>query len=125
MVADTWHAALAAAGEPARVAPLLSAMLDGAPPAVRADVVDGRLRQRAVPDRTATPVDRLIAAGALTLLGALAAPRPATIGSCAACDCIDVYVDRSPRRNRAFCSTRCQSTTRVRRFRGTTADPGG
>lgn len=47
----------------------------------------------------------------------------ARIGCCEGDRCVDVYVDTSPSRARRYCSERCQTRTRVARWRNRRAGP--
>lgn len=115
LVADTWFAIIQSVGE-AR-ADLCNRALLEAPltPHVRHDEFQGMtIEWRA--SAGASDVDRLVAHGAAVIAEALSLD-PAVLGQCDARDCCDVFIDRSPRRNRSFCCVRCQGTTRVRRYR--------
>ncbi|HGG56725.1 MAG TPA: CGNR zinc finger domain-containing protein [Nannocystis exedens] len=115
--ANAWFEAFATESQPDQAAAALQAMLRRAPPTVVVEGHHGELRQRLTPDPGADDLDRLIATGALTLLTALTGSKPALLGTCSAERCCDVFVDRSPQRNRRFCCTRCQTRTRVSRHR--------
>lgn len=61
--------------------------------------------------------DLLLASMTATMLTILTSPDIRAIGLCAATACADVYLDASPRGNRTYCSTRCQTRQRVRAHR--------
>lgn len=64
--------------------------------------------------------DRLTAALVVALLPPPAGPtadRPPRLGTCGADDCADVFADVSPRRDRAYCSARCQARQGARQRR--------
>lgn len=67
--------------------------------------------------RVARDEDRLLAALTIPIATLFAENRSPRIGICQAGNCADVFVDSSARRNRCFCSTRCQTRQRVRAFR--------
>jgi predicted RNA-binding Zn ribbon-like protein len=110
--ADRLHAVFAAADSIER-ARMVNAML--AETAVRPDVAqdDGLLRAGwSVPK----PPTALLASAALALREHLVA-HPDRLGVCADRQCADIYVDASPAGHRRFCSTTCQTRTRVAVFR--------
>jgi hypothetical protein len=111
-VADRLHPVFAAAdnGERAR---RVNAMLAEA--AVRPEVAqdDGVLAAGwSVPE----PGVALLASAALALREHLVA-HPDRLGVCADRQCADIYVDASPTGHRRFCSTTCQTRSRVALFR--------
>jgi hypothetical protein len=63
------------------------------------------------------PRSRLVAALLASVIDHLAHTPEHRLGVCGSSDCADVFVDVSPRRNRSFCSTRCQTRERVRAHR--------
>lgn len=76
---------------------------------------DGRLAWRTA--RT-SPSDLLAASCIVGLFGAITTYGWARLGTCAGCDCGDVYVDRAGRgRPRRFCSATCLNRAKVRAFR--------
>jgi predicted RNA-binding Zn ribbon-like protein len=111
-VADRLHAVFAAAdgGERAR---MVNAML--AETAVRPELTqsDGVLRAGW---SVAEPSATLLASAALAVREHLAA-HPDRLGVCADRQCADIYVDASPAGHRRYCSTTCQTRTRVAVFR--------
>lgn len=112
--ADAVHPVFAAAGAGrARRLDELLASLGVVPRVVSAG--DGLALAWAVPRSS----DRLTAGMALALLPGPADGRPARLGTCGADDCADVFADVSPRRDRAYCSPRCQARqgARLRRAR--------
>lgn len=114
-VADTWFAIIQSVGE-AR-ADLCNRALLEAPltPHVRHDEFQGMtIEWRAsAAHPTSTASWRTVRRSSLKH----SRLDPAVLGQCDARDCCDVFIDRSPRRNRSFCCVRCQGTTRVRRYR--------
>ncbi|WP_306213870.1 CGNR zinc finger domain-containing protein [Actinoplanes sp. RD1] len=105
-VADRLHAVFAAPDDAER-ARLISDML-------------AETRVRPVAGAAAWAVDdpasALLASAALALREQLAAD-PGRLGVCADDRCADVYVDVSPGGHRRFCSTTCQTRSRVAAFR--------
>lgn len=64
------------------------------------------------------PAHVLVASCTLSLLDAITAHGWARLGTCAGCDCLDVYVDRAARgRPRRYCSPTCLNRAKVRAFR--------
>jgi predicted RNA-binding Zn ribbon-like protein len=119
-VADGWFEVFRAAPDPAAVCevlndllrvahPTISAVNDGSIVSVSADFAD-----------SATAAQRLSARGAIALLDVVAGIGVERIGLCSAGHCVDVYIDRSPRRNRRYCSQLCQTRERVQRHRSRT-----
>lgn len=66
-----------------------------------------------------SPTAALIAGCVLALLDLFAdsGGAPRQLGLCSAARCQDVFVDRSPTRTRCYCSTECQTRTKVAAFR--------
>jgi predicted RNA-binding Zn ribbon-like protein len=110
--ADRLHAVFAAAGGAER-ARMVNAML--AETAVRPEVAQdgGALRAGW---SVVKPSAALLASAALAVREHLAA-HPDRLGVCADGQCADIYVDVSPAGHRRFCSTTCQTRTRVAVFR--------
>lgn len=112
--ADQLFEVFAAAPDPAEVVDQLnnifrcSAMILGV-------VTDGRSVARQHTIRPDAPA--IAAAGALTLTDIVERHGVSRLGKCAALDCTDVFIDRSQQGNRAYCSTTCNTRTRVRRLR--------
>ncbi|MFD6179081.1 MULTISPECIES: CGNR zinc finger domain-containing protein [unclassified Isoptericola] len=112
--ADTVHPVFAAASpaERARRLDALVAALGVVPRVTTAPagpVLDWAVHRRA---------DLLAAALAVALLPAPVPPvRAPRLGTCGADDCADVFADVSPRQDRAYCSTRCQTRQRARAHR--------
>ncbi len=78
------------------------------------EVIDGRVdRRHTTPSTEAVPA----VAGALGLLEIIEAIGTERLGCCAAANCTDVFIDRSPRGNRRFCSPTCHTRERVARHR--------
>jgi predicted RNA-binding Zn ribbon-like protein len=86
--------------------PMLVAVIDGSHVRAHVDIAG-----------TAIGADRLTVFGAAVLLATVADVGVDRIGICSAGQCADVYVDRSPRRNRRYCSQLCQTRERVQRHR--------
>jgi predicted RNA-binding Zn ribbon-like protein len=110
--ADRLHAVFAAADGDER-ARMVNAML--AETAVRPELTqdDGVLGAGwSVPEPPAVP----LASATLALWEHLGA-HPDRLGVCADRQCADIYVDVSPAGHRRFCSTVCQTRTRVAVFR--------
>lgn len=64
------------------------------------------------------PADVLAASCIVSLLEAITAYGWARLGTCAGCDCVDVYLDSLARgKPRKFCSTTCSNRAKVRAFR--------
>lgn len=81
-------------------------------PRLCADAGGGRLGWDVAQD-----ADRLFGAMIVPLLDAVGGDRPVRLGVCADERCADVFADSSPRQNREYCSTRCQTRHRVREHR--------
>jgi len=121
-VANGWFEVFRAAPEPEAVAAELNQLLRQATPTVAA-ISDGHSVTSTValaPETDAAT--RLSVWGALILLNATASLGVTRFGTCTGDRCVDVYVDRSPRHNRRFCSQLCQTRERVSRYRGRKAD---
>jgi predicted RNA-binding Zn ribbon-like protein len=121
-VADGWFEVFRVAPEPEAVAAELNQLLMRATPTVTA-ISDGDSVTSMValaPETDAAT--RLSVWGALALLNTTATLGVSRIGVCTGDRCLDVYVDRSPRHNRRFCSQLCQTRERVNRYRGRKAD---
>jgi predicted RNA-binding Zn ribbon-like protein len=113
VVADRLHAVFAAE-DTAKRSRLVNAML--AETAVRPEVGGWSVTK---------PSAALLASAALALREHLAA-HPERLGVCTDRQCADIYVDASPAGHRRFCSTTCQTRTRVAAFRERKArDPEG
>lgn len=77
--------------------------------------MDGRLSWSTPLDE---PADALAASCIVSLLGAITTYGWAKLGTCAGCDCVDVYVDSAGRgQPRKYCSPTCLNRTKVRAFR--------
>jgi CGNR zinc finger protein len=61
--------------------------------------------------------DRLASAAAVGLIDFIDIHGAEPLGICAADNCVDVYVDASQARRRAYCSDRCNNKTRAARWR--------
>lgn len=116
-VADAWFEVFASAPDPERVAEHLNTLIGRAPSTRRAEVVDGAVVAASRHGASTAPRDRLAAAGAETLLDVVAELGTGRVGVCSAGNCADVFIDRSPQRNRRYCSLTCQTRERVRRHR--------
>lgn len=115
--ADRWFEVFRAAPDPAAVCAVLNELL-GAPPPALVAVIDGSdVRAHLDVANAGTGADRLVVLGAIVLLGAVVDVGANRIGICSAGQCADVYVDRSPRQNRRYCSQLCQTRERVQRHR--------
>jgi hypothetical protein len=111
-VADRLHAVFAAADGVER-ARMVNAML--AETGVRPELTpDGGILDAgwSVPKSSTV----LLASAALALREHLAA-HPDRLGVCGDRQCADIYVDASPAGHRRFCSTTCQTRSRVAAFR--------
>ena len=113
-IADAWFTIFAAGDDLGTTAAELDAHLGALTPALRIDHAHGRVTAQLGNDALDAE-HQVLLAGFLSLLGALCAQQ--RIGTCVGDECLDVYVDRSPRQSRAYCSTRCQTRARVRRHR--------
>ena len=116
-VANAWFEVFRAAPDAQAVAATLNELLDQASPAVVAVCAGDTVRGEVQMASAVTDTTRLAAWGALCLLDLVASAGLDRLGLCAGDRCVDVYVDRSPRRNRRYCSQLCQTRERVHRFR--------
>ncbi len=117
LLADRWFSVFDAAANPERLASTINELLTLAPPAIAASSDGQHVRKNSIADERRTPLDRVSVAGVLTVLDLIDQDGPPRIGVCDEDVCRDVYIDHSPRRNRSFCSIKCQTRTRVRRHR--------
>ncbi len=116
-VANGWFEVFRAAPDPVAISDAVNQLLANAQPMIGA-TSDGAIVSAAVDFAdSATDSEQLSARGALALLEIVAEIGAARIGICRAENCVDVYIDRSPRRNRRFCSQLCQTRERVQRHR--------
>lgn len=112
--ADELFGVFRAAPDSGEVARRLDRILQAATVHLSVDAVAGGVvRRHATPSREAIPA----VAAALGLLEVVETAGVDRLGCCAASGCTDVFVDRSPRGNRRFCSTRCHTRDRVARHR--------
>jgi predicted RNA-binding Zn ribbon-like protein len=112
--ADQLFGVFRSAPDQRQVALLLDRILQAATVHVSVDVLDGGvMRRHRTPSSEAAPA----VAGALTLLQIIETAGVGRLGCCAATNCTDVFVDRSPGNNRRFCSTTCHTRERVARHR--------
>lgn len=112
--ADQLFGVFRAAPDQREVARRLDRIFQSATVYVSVEVVDGRVdRRHSTPSAEAVPA----VAGALGLLQTIETIGTERLGCCAAANCTDVFIDRSPRGNRRFCSTACQTRERVARHR--------
>ena len=116
-VADCWFEVFRAAPDVGAVASALNGLLASAEPAVVAVSEDGSVRSEIQLSPSADPTTRVAAWGAIVLLDVVATIGVDRIGLCTGRRCIDVFIDRSPRHNRRYCSELCQTRERVRRHR--------
>lgn len=63
------------------------------------------------------PGQAVLAAAAIALRAQLASHDPDRLGTCTGSRCADVYIDASPAGRRRYCSTTCQTRTRVAAYR--------
>lgn len=83
--------------------------------------VDGRLTWTTPRKETG---DMLTASCVAALLEAITTYGWARLGTCAGCDCVDVYLDSVARgKPRKFCSATCLNRTKVRAFRSRQGTP--
>ena len=119
-VTNGWFEVFEAAPDPALVCDALNDLLRRATPTTSA-VTNGSAVWASVGFAdSVTPAWRLAAQGAIALLEVIADIGVERIGLCSAANCVDVYIDRSPRRNRRYCSQLCQTRERVQRHRSRT-----
>ncbi len=117
LVADGWFRVFRSAPNPVLVCGALNDLLRDVNPTVSA-VNDGSIVSTSIDfSESATAADRLLARGAIALLEVATEIGVERIGICSAGRCVDVYIDRSPRRNRRYCSELCQKRERVQRHR--------
>ncbi len=118
-IADRAFAVFAAAPDPVAVCSALTALFTDVSEVV-VTPVEGRpaldLRRGDRPDPAA-----LIGHLLTEIVGAAGTT---VLGICEADHCVDVFVDRSRHRSRRFCSTSCQTRTRVARHRRRRAGAG-
>lgn len=112
--ADQLFEVFAAAPDPAEVVDQLNNIF-GRSSMTLGVVTDGRSIARQHTIKSDAPA--IAAAGALTLAEIVERQGVSRLGMCAALDCTDVFIDRSQRGNRSYCSTTCNTRTRVRRLR--------
>ena len=119
-VVDSWFEIFRAAPDPRSVCDVLNDLLIEASPTIRA-AFDGSTVSSSVEfSEAVTARQRLTVGGALALLDVIAEIGLERIGLCTANHCVDVYIDRSPRRNKRYCSQLCQTRERVQRHRSHT-----
>ena len=116
---DRWFRVFesAASSDPELIASTIEELLALARPTLHATTDAQRVRHRMTPDHASSNLARATVAGTITLLDELDRPGPPRLGLCSEDVCRDVYIDRSPRANRSYCSTTCQTRMRVRRHR--------
>lgn len=119
-VADSWFEVFRAAPGADAVASALNELLASAAPAVVAVSEDGSVRSEIRLSPSADTTTRVAAWGAIVLMDVVASLGVDRIGLCTGRRCVDVYIDRSPRHNRRYCSELCQTRERVRRHRDRT-----
>jgi len=100
-----------------RVAELLNSFIAAAPTVTTVVEVDGALAVVELYSNSVPASDQLLAAGARALAATVSEIGSDRIGVCSASRCLDVFVDRSPKRNRRYCSQLCQTRERVQRYR--------
>ena len=120
VVADGWFEVFRAAPDPVAVCDVLNELLRAARPTINAANDGSNVSVSAGFADSATAAERLCAHGAMALLDVVAEIGVERIGLCSAAHCVDVYIDRSPRRNRRYCSQLCQTRERVQRHRSRT-----
>lgn len=111
-VANSWFKVFNSAPDDEQIGASINELLDRVDLTVRA-TGKGLTLQTWTDD----PIDALAAWGALTLAGVIGQIGADRLGVCVADRCVDVFVDRSPRHNRRYCSQLCQTRERVSRFR--------
>lgn len=116
-VANRWFEVFAALPDLDRVETVLNSALEEYGAAVRARSDAHTLRSAIVLRGGATEAEQLLVDGYLRLLEWLSTSNTKALGTCAADNCVDVFCDRSPRKNRSYCSPLCQTRERVRRHR--------
>lgn len=116
-VANNWFRVFLSSSDAALFADAINSLVTPATPTIEA-ISDGtEVKADIVFLGDVDAKSALTAWGALLLLETAAAIGSERFGICTGDDCVDVYVDRSPRHNRRFCSEICQTRSRVRRFR--------
>jgi hypothetical protein len=119
-VADGWFEMFRSAPDPVLVCEVLNGLLGHASLTMDA-TTDGSVVSAAVGlADSMSPSERLSARGSLALFETVSQIGVERIGVCSAERCVDVYIDRSPLRNRQYCSQLCQTRERVHRYRNRT-----
>ncbi|MFM2113177.1 MAG: hypothetical protein RL643_135 [Actinomycetota bacterium] len=119
-VADSWFEVFRAAPDADAVASALNELLASTAPVVVAVAEEGSVRSEIRLSPSADTTARVKAWGAIVLMDVVASLGVDRIGFCTGRQCVDVYIDRSPRHNRRYCSELCQTRERVRRHRDRT-----
>ena len=116
-VANRWFEVFAALPDLDRVETVLNSAFEEFGAVVRAHSDSHTLRSTVALRAGVTEAERLLVDGYLRLLEWLSTSNARALGTCAADNCVDVFCDRSPRKNRSYCSPLCQTRERVRRHR--------
>lgn len=116
-VANGWFEVFHAAPDARAVAAVLNNLLDQAAPQIAAVTEADEVQSSVRLTRPVNEATRLSVWGALVLLDTVASIGVDRLGVCSGDRCVDVYVDRSPRHNRRYCSQLCQTRERVSRYR--------
>lgn len=112
-IADELFTVFNASPDPRSVAEQLDGMIQSGRPQLRVEGVEQVERVYLI-DKSSSP---LKVAAALSLLSFIEANGIERLGTCAAKNCIDVFIDRSQQRSRTYCSLTCQTRERVARHR--------